>query len=200
MAGQVKLTKTERSRQRGILKKSLKMLPLFQAMEKQLMVTIQNIEEDISRIREAIRNNEAEAQKWVPVAGDDWADIRSFVTVREVITVPVDIAGVRVQQFKKIDFDIASVADSTPLWVDDALIWVQDQLQLLAEIECLEKQIVLLDDELSDTRSGVKLFENRLIPAAKKIIKRITDKFQDDERLAIGTAKVMKTKKEEVLI
>ena len=47
----IKYTKTERARQKKILKVSLRMLPLFEAMEKSLMVTINSISENIERIQ-----------------------------------------------------------------------------------------------------------------------------------------------------
>jgi V/A-type H+-transporting ATPase subunit D len=77
--------------------------------------------------------------------------------------------------------------------VDDALIHMREQLQLLAEIKCLEEQIKLLEEELLDVRARVKLFENRRIPNAKTAIRKIGQKLQDDERLTIATAKVVKT-------
>lgn len=198
MAGlKIKYTKTERARQKKILKVSLRMLPLFEAMEKSLMITINAIAENIERIQQAIEQNKKEAEPWIAVLSDSWVDIGSFISVNEVITKPIDVAGVRVQQFEKVDFNIAPVSDQTPLWVDDAIELMQDQLQLIAEIKCLEEQIELLEEELLEVRARVKLFENRRIPNAKTAIRKIGQKLQDDERLMIATAKVMKTKKAE---
>jgi V/A-type H+-transporting ATPase subunit D len=80
--------------------------------------------------------------------------------------------------------------------VDDAIELMQEQLQLLAEIEVLKEQIELLEEELLDVRARVKLFENRRIPNAKLAIRKIGQKLQDDERLTIATAKVVKTSKQ----
>ncbi|MBU1013135.1 MAG: V-type ATP synthase subunit D [Bacteroidetes bacterium] len=193
----IKYTKTERARQKKILKVSLRMLPLFEAMEKSLMVTINTIAENIERIKEAIEQNKKEAEPWIAVISDSWVDISSYISVNKVITKPVDVAGVRVHQFDKVDFDVAPITDETPLWVDSAVELMQDQLQLLAEIKCLEAQIELLEEELLEVRARIKLFENRRIPNAKTAIRKIGQKLQDDERLMIATAKVVKTKKAE---
>ena len=67
----------------------------------------------------------------------------------------------------------------------------RSQLQLEAEIKCLQDQIELLEEELLDVRARVKLFENRRIPNAKIAIRKIGQKLQDDERLTIATAKVV---------
>jgi V/A-type H+-transporting ATPase subunit D len=198
MIGQkIKYTKTERAKQKKILKVSLRMLPLFEAMEKSLMVTINAIAENIEHISQAIEQNKKEAAPWLAVFNDEWVDISSYISVNKVITKPVDVAGVRVQQFEKVDFEVASISNNTPLWVDDAIALMQSQLQLLAEIECLKAQIELLEEELLEVRARVKLFENRRIPNAKTAIRKISQKLQDDERLMIATAKVVKTKQAE---
>lgn len=197
MAGiKIKYTKTERARQKKILKVSERMLPLFEAMEKSLMATINTISERIEEIREQIEKNRLAAEPWTAVMSDSWVNINEYISVNEIITKPVDIAGVRVRQYERVDFNVMPVGSETPLWVDDAIELMQEQLQLLAEIDCLEKQIELLEEELLDVRARVKLFENRRIPNAKLAIRKIGQKLQDDERLTIATAKVVKTRKQ----
>lgn len=192
----IKYTKTERARQKKILKVSERMLPLFEAMEKSLMATINTISERIEQIREEIENNRKKAEPWIAVMSDSWVDINEFISVNTIVTKAVDVAGVRVQQYEKVDFHIMPINNDTPLWVNDAIELMQEQLQLLAEIECLKEQINLLEEELLDVRARVKLFENRRIPNAKMAIRKIGQKLQDDERLTIATAKVVKTSKQ----
>jgi V/A-type H+/Na+-transporting ATPase subunit D len=198
MAGvKIKYTKTEQARQKKILKVSLRMLPLFEAMEKSLMVTINSIAQNIERLEEVIEQNKKEAMPWIAVLSDSWVDVDSYISVNKVVTKPKDIAGVRVQQYDKVDFTVSHVTEETPLWVDSAIELMQDQVQLIAEIKCLEDQIEILEEELLEVRARVKLFENRRIPNAKIAIRKIGQKLQDDERLMIATAKVVKTKKAE---
>jgi V/A-type H+-transporting ATPase subunit D len=198
MAGlKIKYTKTERARQKKILKISERMLPLFEAMEKSLMSTINTISERIEQIRNTIEQNRKASEPWVAVMSDSWVEIADFISVNEIVTKPVDVAGVRVQQFERVDFNIKPVNAGTPLWVDDAIELMEEQLQLEAEIKCLEIQIEVLEEELSDVRARVKLFEKRRIPNAKMAIRKIGQKLQDDERLTIATAKVVKTSRYE---
>ena len=198
MAGvKIKYTKTERARQKKILKVSERMLPLFEAMEKSLMATINTIAERIEEIREQIERNRKAAEPWTAVMSDSWVNIDEFISVNKIITKAVDVAGVRVQQYERVDFNVTSTREETPLWVEDAIELMHEQLQLLAEIECLKTQIDLLEEELLDVRARVKLFENRRIPNAKMAIRKIGQKLQDDERLTIATAKVVKTSKKE---
>lgn len=193
----IKYTKTERARQKKILKVSLRMLPLFEAMEKSLMSTIQTIAERIESIRSEIEQNNKEAKPWVAVMSDSWVEIGSFISVNKIVTKPMDVAGVRVREFDSVDFEVSPVENDTPLWVDDAIELMQKQLQLMAEISCLEDQILLLEEELLEVRARIKLFENRRIPNAQIAIRKIGQKLQDDERLNIATAKVVKTKEKE---
>ncbi len=193
----IKYTKTERARQKKILKVSLRMLPLFEAMEKSLMSTINTIAERIEEIRQVIERNNRKAEPWVAVMSDSHVDITSFISVNEIITKPVDVAGVRVYQYESVDFNVAPIQVDTPLWVDYAIELMKEQLQLMAEIDCLEEQIRLLEEELLDVRARIKLFENRRIPNAKTAIRKIGQKLQDDERLTIATAKVVKTSQKE---
>ena len=189
----IKYTKTERARQKKILKVSERMLPLFEAMEKSLMATVLTIQEKIEEIRAAIEKNRRAVKPWLAVMGDEWVEVSHYISVNKTITRPIDVAGIRVQEFERVDFNEIPVNEDTPLWVDDALIHMREQLQLLAEIKCLQEQINLLEEELLDVRARVKLFENRRIPNAKTAIRKIGQKLQDDERLTIATAKVVKT-------
>lgn len=189
----IKYTKTERARQKKILRVSERMLPLFEAMEKSLMSTILTLNEQIEEIREKIEKNRLAVEPWIAVMGDEWVKVNQYIAVNRIITRPIDVAGIRVQQYESVDFIECAPEEDTPLWVDDALELMREQLQLLAEIKCLEEQIELLEEELLDVRARVKLFENRRIPNAKMAIKKIGQKLQDDERLSIATAKVMKT-------
>ncbi|PCH66479.1 MAG: hypothetical protein COC06_12655 [Bacteroidales bacterium] len=192
----IKYTKTERARQKKILKVSERMLPLFEAMEKSLMATVNTISERIEQIKEQIERNQKATESWIAVMSDSWVNINEFISVHKIITKPTDVTGVRVQQFESVDFKVIPVNDDTPLWVDDAIELMQEQLQLLAEIECLTEQINLLEKELLDVRARIKLFENRRIPNAKIAIRKIGQKLQDDERLTIATAKVVKIRKQ----
>ncbi len=193
----IKYTKTERARQKKILKVSLRMLPLFEAMEKSLMSTINTIAERIEEIRAVIEKNNKAAEPWVAVMSDSHVDIKTYISVNKIITKHADVAGVRVEQYEGVDFNVMPIPENAPLWVDDAIILMQEQLQLMAEIECLEEQIHLLEEELLDVRARIKLFENRRIPNAKTAIRKIGQKLQDDERLTIATAKVVKTSQKE---
>jgi V/A-type H+-transporting ATPase subunit D len=194
MAGmKIKYTKTERARQKKILKVSERMLPLFEAMEKSLVSTINGIHERIEEVQEVIERNTRKAEPWLAVMSDSWIDISDFISVQKVYTKPVDVAGVRVQQFDYVDFNVNPIDEDTPLWVDDAVSLMEEQLQLKAEIECLLAQIELLEEELQEVRARVKLFEKRRIPNAKTAIRKIGQKLQDDERLTIATAKVVKS-------
>jgi H(+)-transporting ATP synthase, vacuolar type, subunit D len=196
MAGiKIKYTKTEQARQKKVLKVSLRMLPLFEAMEKSLMATINAIAEKILHIRENIEQNEKQAESWIAVLNDSWVNVDNFISVNEIITKQVDVAGVRVRQFERVDFNVNPIHDDAPLWLDNAIDLMKEQLQLLAEIDCLQKQIEIFEEELMEVRARVKLFENRRIPNAKMAIRKIGQKLQDDERLTIATAKVVKTKK-----
>jgi len=190
----IKYTKTERARQKKILKVSLRMLPLCEAMEKLLTATINTTVENIERINKSIEKKNKEAKVWIGVLNDSWVN-NDLISVNKIITKPMDVAGVRVQQYQSVDFKVMPIEHNTPLWVDDAIILLQEQLQLMAEIECLKKQIELLEEELMEVRARVKLFENRRIPNAKMAIRKIGQRLQDDERLTIATAKVVKTKK-----
>lgn len=201
MAGiKIKYTKTEQARQKKVLKVSLRMLPLFEAMEKSLMATINTIGEKIISIRESIEQNEKQAESWIAVMNDSWINVDNFISVNKIITKQVDVAGVRVRQYERVDFNVNPINDDAPLWLDKAIELMKEQLQLLAEIDCLQKQIEILDEELMEVRARVKLFENRRIPNAKTAIRKIGQKLQDDERLSIATAKVVKTKKLEEAI
>ena len=110
-----------------------------------------------------------------------------------------NIAGVivpvfRALQFREIDYDPGDY----PLWVDTAVVKLQEIAGLDAEAKTLRRRAELLEQELRVTSQRVNLFEKVKIPEAKENIRVIGIYLGDQQTAAVVRGKIAKNKLREV--
>ena len=198
----VKLTKNELKAQKDALKRFERYLPTLQLKKQQL----QSVMLQLSAQLEAL-----EARRSAAINGlDDWAAVFSenrtmerklqdLVEPESVICGEENIAGVivpvfRALQFREIDYD---PGDYT-LWVDTAVVKLQEIAGLDAEAKTLRRRAELLEQELRVTSQRVNLFEKVKIPEAKENIRVISIYLGDQQTAAVVRGKIAKNKLREV--
>ena len=198
----VKLTKNELKAQKDALKRFERYLPTLQLKKQQL----QSVMLQLSAQLEAL-----EARRSAAIDGlDDWAAVFSenrtmerklqdLVEPESVICGEENIAGVivpvfRALQFREIDYDPGDY----PLWVDTAVVKLQEIAGLDAEAKTLRRRAELLEQELRVTSQRVNLFEKVKIPEAKENIRVISIYLGDQQTAAVVRGKIAKNKLREV--
>ena len=198
----VKLTKNELKAQKDALKRFERYLPTLQLKKQQL----QSVMLQLSAQLEAL-----EARRSAAINGlDDWAAVFSenrtmehklqdLVEPESVICGEENIAGVivpvfRALQFREIDYDPGDY----PLWVDTAVVKLQEIAGLDAEAKTLRRRAELLEQELRVTSQRVNLFEKVKIPEAKENIRVISIYLGDQQTAAVVRGKIAKNKLREV--
>ena len=198
----VQLTKNELKAQKDALKRFERYLPTLQLKKQQL----QSVMLQLSAQLEAL-----EARRSAAINGlDDWVAVFSenrtmerklqdLVEPESVICGEENIAGVivpvfRALQFREIDYDPGDY----PLWVDTAVVKLQEIAGLDAEAKTLRRRAELLEQELRVTSQRVNLFEKVKIPEAKENIRVISIYLGDQQTAAVVRGKIAKNKLREV--
>ena len=194
----VKLTKNELKAQKDALKRFERYLPTLQLKKQQL----QSVMLQLSAQLEALEARRAAAidglDDWVAVFSENRVltrKLQDLVEPESVICGEENIAGVivpvfRALQFREIDYDPGDY----PLWVDTAVVKLQEIAGLDAEAKTLRRRAELLEQELRVTSQRVNLFEKVKIPEAKENIRIIGIYLGDQQTAAVVRGKIAKNK------
>lgn len=198
----VKLTKNELKAQKDALKRFERYLPTLQLKKQQL----QSVMLQLSAQLEALEARRAAAidglDDWVAVFSENRTmerKLQALVEPESVICGEENIAGVivpvfRALQFREIEYDPGDY----PLWVDTAVLKLQEIAGLDAEAKTLRRRAALLEQELRVTSQRVNLFEKVKIPEAKENIRVIGIYLGDQQTAAVVRGKIAKNKLREV--
>ncbi len=196
----VKLTKNEQKKQKDQLKQYQRYLPTLQLKKQQLQMVIRQIEADLADYKaqqEALVNG---VQDWISVFGENKsfakkAQLDKLVKTDKVVRREGNIAGVTIPIFEDLTFkEINYRVEDYPLWVDRAVVLLQESARITALMKTLELQVELLGKELRTTSQRVNLFEKVKIPETKENIRRIGIYIGDQQTAAVVRGKIAKKK------
>jgi V/A-type H+-transporting ATPase subunit D len=189
----VKLTKNELKSQKDALKMFSRYLPTLMLKKQQLQMEIRLVE---LRQKEVVENRNAineEFKSWIGVFGEDVGIDGSLIKVKFVKTETGNIAGVEIPVFSGAEFEpVTYDLFKKPLWVDKAVVKLQQVMLLDLELKVLDKQVELLAKELRTTSQRVNLFEKVKIPETKINIKKISVYLGDQQTAAVVRGKISK--------
>jgi V/A-type H+-transporting ATPase subunit D len=196
----VKFTKNELKRQKDNLKRFTRYLPTLELKKQQLLLEIRNIQHRLDTIHAEILQTEAIVRQWADVFAEE-INLAEYVQMKEIKKDTGNIAGIDIPLycnvvFEERDYDLLSI----PLWVDQGIAVVKDQMQRKVEMSICDQQIHILREELRVTIQRIKLFEEVKIPEARENI-RIIQIFIGDQMTAevvrgkIAKAKIEKKKR-----
>ena len=196
----VKLTKNEQKKQKDQLKQYQRYLPTLLLKKQQLQMVIRQIEAKHAEYRAKQEALVAGVQEWIAVFGENSsfpADRQLYTLVKadRVVRKEGNIAGVTIPVFEDLTFrEIDYAVDDYPLWVDRAVVLLQESARISALMKTLEVQIELLGKELRTTSQRVNLFEKVKIPETKENIRRIGIYIGDQQTAAVVRGKIAKKK------
>ena len=197
----IKYTKTEQKHQQDSLKQFLRFLPTLQLKKQQLQQEVRISVEKLSA------NRVARKEALDRLAGlllffsspEESGKYTSLVEVRSIITSTMNIAGITIPVFDKVEFaPVKWDLLTTPWQTDDCVDALKESLSLRAEGKVLEKQYELLLAELTTTTQRVNLFEKVKIPECKENIRRIKIQLGDMETSAVARSKIAKSKSQRI--
>jgi V/A-type H+-transporting ATPase subunit D len=191
----IKFTKGELKRQRDALRQYQRYLPTLQLKKQQLQIEILHQASILEEKRRQRAKKREAIEEWAGLLSDQAIDVRPWITPKEVIISPRNIAGVDLPVFDRAEFERAEYdLFITPLWVDAATAALRDLASIGKEVEVLEKGIAILKHELRITAQRVNLFEKVKIPEARENIRKIQITLGDMQTAAVVTGKIAKEK------
>lgn len=191
----IKLTKNELKKQKDALKMYSRYLPTLQLKKQQLQTEIRKVKEREALVKTQKEALFAEFSSWIEVFGETlplWDRLLSVKTIQKRLG---NIAGVFIPFFEGAEFEVQPYnLFQTPIWVDKALLKMQQLMLFDLEYSVLEEQVALLEYELQITTQRVNLFEKVKIPETKENIKKITIYLGDQQTAAVVRGKISKNK------
>ena len=196
----VKLTKNEQKKQKDQLKQYQRYLPTLQLKKQQLQMVIRQIEVQLAEYKAKQEALVGSVQSWISVFGENSSfceerRLDSLVRPDRVVKRQGNIAGVNIPIFEDLTFkDIEYDVEDYPLWVDKAVVLLQESARISALMRTLELQVELLGKELRTTSQRVNLFEKVKIPETKENIRKIGIYIGDQQTAAVVRGKIAKKK------
>ena len=196
MAKKVKLTRPELKRQRDMLHRFERYLPMLKLKQQQLQMTIRDVKVRLAKLTSAIEKATRQLDPYRPVLVDRaGVDVESLARPAEVLTTRTNVAGVSIPIFKDATFPQPNYSlFATPAWVDKAISDLMQINRLSAERDIVGEQFRLLHRELTKIIQRVNLFEKVKIPESREIIRVIRIKLGDEMTAAVGRGKIAKAK------
>lgn len=196
MAKKVKLTRPELKRQRDLLSRFERYLPMLKLKQQQLQLTLREISHRRRAVLDKVERARAAFEPTRPLLADRTGiNVPVLAEPDQVRTTTSNIAGVTVPVFHDVTFrPVTYSLFATPAWVDRVLADLRAIHRLQAEAEVLQKQFDLLSAELVKIIQRVNLFEKVKIPEAREAIRRIRIQLGDEMTAAVGRAKIAKGK------
>ena len=195
----IKFTKGELKKQRDALKRFERYLPILQLKKQQMQLEIQRVHQRLNQKIEELGALENKINGWKGLLGEPGDYVAGWVRPENIITSSLNIAGVDIPIFERVEF-IEAEYDLflTPLWVDTAISSLRKLVAFLEEKKVLDKQLEILSEELRITNQRVNLFEKVKIPECAENIRRIRIYLGDQQASAVGRSKMAKNKIEKM--
>ena len=191
----IKLTKNELKTQKDALKRFTRYLPTLELKKKQLIMEIKKIQKRVDELQRENKRIEEQVSGWVAVYSDTSVDLEELVQIDQLKTDTGNIAGIDIPVFNELTFkDIEYDDYETPLWVDQGLTLLKEQITRRIQWQIAQKQQELINKELQTTIQRIKLFEEIKIPEARENIRKIQIFLGDQQTAEVVRGKIAKKK------
>lgn len=196
----LKLTKTERKRQKDHLRRFERYLPMLQLKKQQIQRELEQRRAALHELATRLRREIDRTEDWVDLLTEE-VELEQLLSVSGIDLGRDNVAGVELPVFVRARLEVRTYdLYSTPLWVDRALEALERIMSLAAQLKIAEEQQRLLSRELRVTAQRVNLFEHVKIPESRDNIRRISIYLADQQTAAFGWAQVAKRKLESIIV
>ncbi len=192
----VKLTRPELRRQRDMLQRFERYLPMLKLKQQQLQMTMRQVAKKRRQALDDLEQARRQFQPYRPVLADRaGVNVEQLAEPEEVQRSTNNIAGVALPVFEGCSFpQVRYSLFATPPWVDRAVIDLRDLTRRRVEADILQEQYRLLEAELTKIIQRVNLFEKVKIPECREAIRLIRIRLGDEMTAGVGRAKIAKSK------
>ena len=190
----LKLSKSSLQQQRAQLALYQKILPSLDLKRRQIMVEHQKALAEHERALSAVEALERGAGAERPMLAATDIDLKGLVRIRKVEVAEENIAGVKVPRLEAVAFKTARYSYlARPSWVDHLAAKLREAAEQRIKVRVSEKRAAILAEAVRRLTQRVNLFEQVLIPTARRNIRRIQVYLGDLEREAVIRSKLSKS-------
>jgi len=191
----LKLSKSGLAEQRAQLDLCKRTLPSLDLKRRQLTVELAKARRAHAEARVAVDALETRVGEELPMLANPDIEVRGLVKMTAFELDEENVVGVRLPRLTRVECEVADYSLlARPAWVD----LVVDRLKAVAEertrLLVLAERVRILELHERRTTQRVNLFEQILIPTAKRNIQRIQIFLGDLDRAAVTRAKLAKSK------
>ena len=193
----LKLSKSGLAEERAQLGLCKRTLPSLDLKRRQLSVELAKARRAHAEARVAVDTLETRVGEELPMLANPDIEVRGLVKMTAFELDEENVVGVRLPRLARVECEVADYSLlARPAWVD----LVVDRLKEVAEertrLLVLAERVRILELHERRTTQRVNLFEQILIPTAKRNIQRIQIFLGDAERAAVVRSKLAKAKQE----
>ena len=193
----LKLNKSGLAEERTQLDLCKRTLPSLDLKRRQLSVELAKARRAQAEARAAVDALETRVGEELPMLANPDIEVRGLVKMTAFELDEENVVGVRLPLLTRVECEVADYSLlARPAWVD----LVVDRLKEVAEertrLLVLAERERILELHERRTTQRVNLFEQILIPTAKRNIQRIRIFLGDAERAAVVRSKLAKAKRE----
>jgi len=193
----LKLNKSGLAEERTQLDLCKRTLPSLDLKRRQLSVELAKARRAQAEARVAVDALETRVGEELPMLANPDIEVRGLVKMTAFELDEENVVGVRLPRLARVECEVADYSLlARPAWVD----LVVDRLKEVAEertrLLVLVERVRILELHERRTTQRVNLFEQILIPTAKRNIQRIRIFLGDAERAAVVRSKLAKAKQE----
>lgn len=195
MSEKVKLNKNSLREQNQNLKLYLEFLPTLELRKQQLQTEVRSSRDEINAAKKDLQTILDGAKSFSAKISGLLQQIKSSLIVEEISVDQINVAGVKVPQFRAVRFrKLPYSLVATPWIFDSAIAFFETAVSKKEQIRVLEDKFALLDRELTKTTQRINLYEKVLIPQTRDNIRKIKVYLGDQQTAAVCRAKIAKNK------
>ncbi|MBN2724055.1 MAG: V-type ATP synthase subunit D [Deltaproteobacteria bacterium] len=195
MADKVKLNKNSLREQNINLKLYLEFLPTLELRKQQLQSEVGASRNEITAAAQELDVILKSAESFAGRISGMLQELKDTVSIEKVHREIINVAGVKVPQFRKVSFNRSPYSLVATPWIfDSAVKFMETAIGKREQILILKEKFALLDKELTKTTQRINLYEKVLIPQTRENIRKIKVYLGDQQTAAVCRAKIAKNK------
>ncbi|MCT4636784.1 MAG: V-type ATP synthase subunit D [Bacteroidales bacterium] len=189
---QIKYNKTALRELQKKLASRKKALPTLKSKEAALRALVTETGKELERLKSSYSMLMDRLEPWKIL----WEEFdEGLVTIKEVKSGIMKIAGIKVPQFEGLTLEVSKFSMvGRPVWFLDGVVSLEDALKIRIEKEMTEEKYRLLDHARKRAKQKVNLYEKVQIPAISDAIRNIKRYLEDEENLAKSSQKLLKNR------
>jgi V/A-type H+/Na+-transporting ATPase subunit D len=191
----VALSKSSLQQQRDRLRLFERFLPSLELKRQQLTAEYRKAEQALAQAERGADQSSRLLAPLLPILGSTSMKLSGLVRVRRIDVVEEDVLGLRLPMLRAAEFEVADYSMlATPFWIEALVTCLKEVITYRIRLQVFRERVSRMQSGVRHLTQRVNLFEQVLIPGAKRDIARIQIFLSDVARAAVVTSKIAKAK------